>query len=350
MFTVAHKPQVRSAEPHAHVYIRAPYGAFSTCDGYIVVAFPRCKKFGAADRRAILSGHGRRGRRWSRRDEIFAKTRERLARAGRRRNGWRCSRARHLGRTRLLATPTSSTMPRCTHNGTFVEYDHPTEGRREDARLSDQVLPRRPASVYRGAPLDGRAHPGRAPRGRLRRTRRDRRARRGGRRRRVPGCAVMRVSAASPGTTRAASTRFAAAAARARRARDGIAIEWDEAAARRIRVARRSRISLRATTSWCSTTRMSARPSPKACLVPLEDTFSSDDLASWSARRRSVRAWRAIDMPDGTGRCRSTPRRRCWRSGRDLSRRPTRDLGRHRGDGRRACQLHCSDGGSPRRS
>src|ERR1700761_559601 len=27
VFTVGHKPQVRSAEPHAHVYIRAPYGA-----------------------------------------------------------------------------------------------------------------------------------------------------------------------------------------------------------------------------------------------------------------------------------------------------------------------------------
>ena len=35
------KPQARSAEPHAHVYIRAPYGAFATSDGYIIIAFPK---------------------------------------------------------------------------------------------------------------------------------------------------------------------------------------------------------------------------------------------------------------------------------------------------------------------
>src|ERR687898_1466686 len=43
VFNVAQKPQVRSSEPHAHVYIRSPYGAFSTADGYIIVAFPSLK-------------------------------------------------------------------------------------------------------------------------------------------------------------------------------------------------------------------------------------------------------------------------------------------------------------------
>src|ERR1700736_6351459 len=46
IFTVAGKPQTRSAEPHAHVYIRAPYGAFATKDGSIIVSFPNLKKFG----------------------------------------------------------------------------------------------------------------------------------------------------------------------------------------------------------------------------------------------------------------------------------------------------------------
>ena len=45
VFTVAGKPQVRSAEPHAHVYIRAPYGAFST-SMELIIAFPNLKKFG----------------------------------------------------------------------------------------------------------------------------------------------------------------------------------------------------------------------------------------------------------------------------------------------------------------
>ena len=40
VFTVGGKPQERSAEPHAHVYIRAPYGVFATTDGYIVAGVP----------------------------------------------------------------------------------------------------------------------------------------------------------------------------------------------------------------------------------------------------------------------------------------------------------------------
>lgn len=46
VFTVGGKPQTRSAEPHAHVYIRAPYGAFATSDGFIIVAFPKLKTLG----------------------------------------------------------------------------------------------------------------------------------------------------------------------------------------------------------------------------------------------------------------------------------------------------------------
>ena len=58
VFTVAGKPQTRSAEPHAHVYIRAPYGAFATSDGYIIVAFPKLADAGRGDRRAQLPDHG----------------------------------------------------------------------------------------------------------------------------------------------------------------------------------------------------------------------------------------------------------------------------------------------------
>src|SRR5450755_1092842 len=41
VYTVAGKAQQRSAEPHAHVYIRAPYGVFATSDGYLALAFPK---------------------------------------------------------------------------------------------------------------------------------------------------------------------------------------------------------------------------------------------------------------------------------------------------------------------
>ena len=39
VFTVGGKSQQRSAEPHAHVFIRAPYGVFRTSDGYLALAF-----------------------------------------------------------------------------------------------------------------------------------------------------------------------------------------------------------------------------------------------------------------------------------------------------------------------
>ncbi len=44
--TVGGLPQTRSAQPHAHVYIRSPYGAFQTSDGYLVLAFPPLKRLG----------------------------------------------------------------------------------------------------------------------------------------------------------------------------------------------------------------------------------------------------------------------------------------------------------------
>jgi crotonobetainyl-CoA:carnitine CoA-transferase CaiB-like acyl-CoA transferase len=78
VFTVGGKPQRRSQEPHAHVYIRAPYGVFATQDGYIILSFPPLRRLGETigepsflDLEDELDG-------WKRRDEIFAKTRERL--------------------------------------------------------------------------------------------------------------------------------------------------------------------------------------------------------------------------------------------------------------------------------
>ena len=153
IFTVAHKPQQRSAEPHAHVYIRAPYGAFATSDGYIIVAFPPLKKFGAligepsfADMDEEIDG-------WTRRDEVFARTRERLKHRSTRE--WLDLFAANdvwsgpvYGYADLLADP------QIAHNGTFVEYDHPTEGHVKTPGFPIRFA-RTPATVARGAPLAG---------------------------------------------------------------------------------------------------------------------------------------------------------------------------------------------------
>src|SRR5665213_2636394 len=128
VFTVAHKPQTRSAEPHAHVYIRAPYGAFATKDGFIIVAFPSLKKFGALIGEPSFLAMEDEVDGWSRRDEIFARTRERL-------NAKTTAEWLALFRDNdIWAGPVYGYAdlvddPQIRHNGTFVEYDHPTEGR-----------------------------------------------------------------------------------------------------------------------------------------------------------------------------------------------------------------------------
>ncbi|TWF80784.1 crotonobetainyl-CoA:carnitine CoA-transferase CaiB-like acyl-CoA transferase [Pseudonocardia hierapolitana] len=151
--TVGGLPQTRSDEPHAHVYIRAPYGAFRTADGYIVLAFPPLKTLGEVLGEdsfldMVDEEHG-----WSHRDEIFATT------------------ARHLGTkpsqhwldafaaAGIWAGPVYGYAdllqdPQIRHNGTFVTYDHPSEG-----RVTTPGFPYRfsatPPRIDRGAPLTG---------------------------------------------------------------------------------------------------------------------------------------------------------------------------------------------------
>lgn len=153
VFTVGHKPQKRSAEPHAHVYIRAPYGAFATSDGFITIAFAKLRALGQAIGEDSFLDMDDEIDTWTCRDEIFAKTREKLRTKTsgewletlRAANIW-CGPV--YGYEELLADP------QIRHNGTFVEYDHRTEG-----RLKTPGFPIRfsktPSKVARGAPVVG---------------------------------------------------------------------------------------------------------------------------------------------------------------------------------------------------
>ncbi len=153
VFTVAHKPQIRSSEAHAHVYIRAPYGAFSTKDGYITIAFPPLKKLGELIGEPSFLEMDDETDSWSRRDEIFARTRERLI--ARTTAEW----LDVFRRNDIWAGPVYSYAdlvddPQILHNGTFVEYDHPTEGHVKTPGFPIRFS-RTPGEVYRGAPLTG---------------------------------------------------------------------------------------------------------------------------------------------------------------------------------------------------
>lgn len=151
--TVGGLPQTRSAEPHAHVYIRSPYGAFQTSDGYLVLAFPPLKTLGEIlGEDSFLSmedeEHG-----WTHRDEIFARTAARLLTRP----------SRHwldaFAAAGIWAGPVYGYAdlvqdPQIRHNGTFVTYDHPTEG-----SVTVPGFPYRfsatPPRIDRGAPLVG---------------------------------------------------------------------------------------------------------------------------------------------------------------------------------------------------
>jgi len=153
VFTVGGKDQKRSAEPHAHVFIRAPYGAFATSDGYIVVAFPALKTLGEIIGEDSFLTMNDEVDAWSRRDEIFARTREKLT--GKTSAEW----LELFAKADVWAGPVYGYKElvedeQVKHNGTFVEYDHHTEGRVKTPGFPIKFS-KTPSSVDRGAPVAG---------------------------------------------------------------------------------------------------------------------------------------------------------------------------------------------------
>lgn len=153
VFTVGHKPQERSAEPHAHVYIRAPYGTFATRDGYIALAMPQFPGLARALEAPALADLDETTAGWDDRDATFAAVREAIA---------RFSTAECLTRLEaegIWAGPVYTYAdlvadPQIAHNGTFLEYDHPTEGRVKTPGFPIRFS-RSPSALRRGAPLTG---------------------------------------------------------------------------------------------------------------------------------------------------------------------------------------------------
>jgi len=153
VFSVGGKSQQRSSEPHAHVYIRAPYGVFKTADGYITLAFPSMKSLSAALDVPALADMDDEKDTFERRDEIYAITRERLL--ARNSAEW----LEIFDRLGIWAGPVYSyddviNDPQVQFNETFVEYEHPTEGRVKTPGFPIRFS-RTPSKVMRGAPLAG---------------------------------------------------------------------------------------------------------------------------------------------------------------------------------------------------
>jgi crotonobetainyl-CoA:carnitine CoA-transferase CaiB-like acyl-CoA transferase len=153
VFTVGNKPQARSAEPHAHCYIRSPYGTFKTSDGYLALAFPPLKALGEiiSEPALMLMNDERDG--WEKRDEIFALTRARLE--TRPTAEWLAAfEAAGIWAGPVYGYAELVDDPQIAHNKTFIEYDHPTEGHVKTPGFPIRFS-KSPSTVDRGAPLVG---------------------------------------------------------------------------------------------------------------------------------------------------------------------------------------------------
>lgn len=151
--TVGGVPQRRTAEPHAHCYIRAPYGAFATAEGHVVIAFAPLGPLGKllnlpelVDMDEEVDGHERR-------DEIHRLVQGRLLE--RPAVEW----LRLFEEHGIWAGPVQSYAdlaidPQIRHNGSLVSYDHQTEGRVVTPGFPIQFS-RTPSHVRRGAPVRG---------------------------------------------------------------------------------------------------------------------------------------------------------------------------------------------------
>jgi crotonobetainyl-CoA:carnitine CoA-transferase CaiB-like acyl-CoA transferase len=153
VFTVGGIPQQRGEQPNAHVYIRAPYGVFATSDGYIALGFADLETLGTVIGEPSFAGMVPEVDGWTRRDELYAKTEARLHTDTS--SAW----LERLLAAGIWAGPVYGYQelvddPQIAHNGTFVEYDHPTEGRVKTPGFPYKFSAT-PARIDRGAPLVG---------------------------------------------------------------------------------------------------------------------------------------------------------------------------------------------------
>ena len=153
VFTVGGKPQTRSAEPHAHSYIRAPYGVFATSDGYISIAMASLKTLGRLIEEPFFADLDDETDSWTHRDEIYACVRRRLVH--RTSEEWlTLFRENDIWCGPVYGYADVVEDPQIKHNGTFVEYDHPTEGRVKTPGFPIKFS-KTPSVIERGAPLVG---------------------------------------------------------------------------------------------------------------------------------------------------------------------------------------------------
>ena len=153
IFTVGGVAQHRGRENHGHTYIRAPYGAFATSDGYVALAMPPLGVLGTMLGDARLASMDENVDGHTNRDEINEIVRKRLQEKPT--AHW----LEAFAENGIWAGPvyTYSDLvadPQVKHNGSLVTYDHPTEGRITTPGFPYRLSRTQP-SIERGAPQAG---------------------------------------------------------------------------------------------------------------------------------------------------------------------------------------------------
>lgn len=153
IFSIGGVPQTRSKEPDGHTYIRAPYGVFNTADDAIALAFPPLRKFGEiADIPEFLNMEDGRDS-FTQKDLIIAKTRDAMKKKTT--SQWLIL----FREADIWAGPVYTYAdlvedPQVKHNGSLVEYVHPTEGLIRTPGFPYKFS-KSPCEIRRGAPLTG---------------------------------------------------------------------------------------------------------------------------------------------------------------------------------------------------
>jgi crotonobetainyl-CoA:carnitine CoA-transferase CaiB-like acyl-CoA transferase len=151
--TVGHVPQTRLHEPHAHPYIRAPYGVFKTQDSFIALSSPPLALLAQIVDVPELAQMDEETAVWNRRDEIFSITQARLLLKPT--AVWlEAFRAVDIWCGPVYSYADVVADPQVRHNGTIIEYDHPTEGRVRTPGFPIR-FEQTPSTLRRGAPLTG---------------------------------------------------------------------------------------------------------------------------------------------------------------------------------------------------
>lgn len=153
VFSVAGKAQTRSAEPHAHSYIRAPYGVFETSDHYLALAFASLESLAIIMDEPRLKGFDDNDQNWGNRDKIFSILRGHFT--NRTTKEWlEVMRAEGIWCGPVYGYAELIKDPQIIHNKTFVEYEHESEGLIKTPGFPVHFT-KSPASVERGAPFNG---------------------------------------------------------------------------------------------------------------------------------------------------------------------------------------------------